>query len=188
MADRDTTDAELQAVTIGPVEELNGPIQLAEYDEAWATQYAREEERVRGALGDRALRVEHTGSTSVPGLAAKPIIDMLLIVADSADEPSYVPDLEHEGYVLRIREPDWHEHRLMKRRGPDVNLHVHSDGDPEIDRIIAFRDRLRSDDAERQRYEDAKRELARRRWKFVQNYADAKSTIIEEIISRAFPA
>ncbi len=185
MPERETTDAELEAVTIGPVEELNGPIHLAEYDDNWVTQYAREEERVRGALGDRALRIEHTGSTSVPGLAAKPVIDILLVVADSADEASYVPDLERAGYVLRIREPDWHEHRLLKHHDPDVNLHVHSDGDREIDRILAFRDRLRSDESDRRRYEDAKRALANKRWKYVQNYADAKSKVIEQILARA---
>ena len=182
------TEQDLRAVTIGPLEELNGPVALSEYDPAWPVAYQKEERRVREALGDRALRIEHTGSTSVPGLAAKPIIDMLLVVADSADESSYVPDLERAGYVLRIREPDWHEHRLLKGRDPDVNLHVHSDGDPEIDRILAFRDRLRADAIERRRYEDAKRELARKRWKYVQNYADAKSEVIEDIISRAFPA
>lgn len=182
------SELELRAVTIGPLEELNAPITLSEYDPVWPVLYEEEERRVRDALGERALRIEHNGSTSVPGLAAKPIIDMLLVVADSADEASYVPDLERAGWVLRIREPDWHEHRLLKRRDPDVNLHVHSEGDPEIDRILAFRDRLRADANERQRYEDAKRALARRRWKYVQNYADAKSEIIEEILSRSFPA
>ena len=179
------TEHDLRAVTIGPLEELNAPISLSEHDPVWPSLYEEEERRVQEALGGRALRIEHTGSTSVPGLAAKPIIDMLLVVADSADESSYVPDLERAGYVLRIREPGWREHRLLKRHDPDVNLHVHSHGDPEIGRIIAFRDRLRTDADERQRYEDAKRALARKRWKYVQNYADAKSGVIEEILSRA---
>ena len=68
-------------------------------------------------LGDRVRLLEHAGSTSVPGLAAKPIIDMVLAVADSADEAAYVPSMEAAGYVLRIREPDWHQHRLFQRPG-----------------------------------------------------------------------
>ena len=92
----------------------------------------------------RVLRLEHVGSTSIPGLAAKPIIDIVLVVADSADEAAYVPALEAAGYVLRIREPGWFEHRVLN--GPDtkVNLHVFSDGCPEIGRMLAFRDRLRT--------------------------------------------
>jgi GrpB-like predicted nucleotidyltransferase (UPF0157 family) len=185
MPERETTDAELEAVTIGPLAALNGPIPLSEYDQEWPSLFAREETRIRDALGARALRVEHVGSTSVPGLAAKPVIDLLLVVVDSADEAAYVPDLERAGYVLRIREPDWHEHRMLKRAEPAINLHVHSEGCPEIDRILAFRDRLRSDENDRRRYEDAKRELARKRWKYVQDYADAKSKVIEQILARA---
>ena len=133
----------------------------------------------------RALRIEHTGSTSVPGLAAKPLIDIVLVVADTRDESAYVPQLEAAGYVLRIREPDWHEHRLFK--GPDTNVNVHtfSDGCSEVERMVAFRDWLRTQDDDRELYESAKRELAVREWKYVQNYADAKSAVVEEILARA---
>ena len=84
------------------------------------------------------LLLEHTGSTSVPGLAAKPIIDMTLAVPDSADEDAYLPELEAAGYVLRIREPDWFEHRVFKGPDTNVNLHVFSDDCPEIDRMLAI--------------------------------------------------
>jgi GrpB-like predicted nucleotidyltransferase (UPF0157 family) len=106
-------------------------------------------------------------------------------VRDSADEAAYVPALEAAGYVLRIREPDWFEHRLLK--GPDaaVNLHVYSEGCPEIERYLLFRDRLRTDPAERELYERTKRELAARVWRYVQNYADAKSAVVEAIVARA---
>jgi GrpB-like predicted nucleotidyltransferase (UPF0157 family) len=129
--------------------------------------------------------LEHAGSTSVPGLAAKPIIDMLLVVADSADEPAYVPAMESTGYVLRIREPEWHQHRLFKGPDTNINLHVFSYGCPEIDRMLMFRDWLRSNDADRELYERTKRELAKQTWKYVQNYADAKTSVVEEIIARA---
>ena len=129
--------------------------------------------------------MEHVGSTSVPGLAAKPIIDISLAVADSADEQAYVPALEAAGYFLRIREPDWFEHRGFGRRDARVNLHVFSAGCAEIDRMLRFRDRLRRDDADRELYERTKRELAQRQWKYVQNYADAKSAVVEAILARA---
>lgn len=180
-----TPEEDIRAYTVGELNRHDGPVTLVEYDPAWPDLYAREERRLREALGDRAIRIEHTGSTSVPGLAAKPIIDIVLVVADSADEAAYIPALEAAGYVLRIREPDWFEHRLFK--GPDTNVNVHtfSAGCPEIERMVAFRDWLRSNDEDRRRYEAAKRELAGRDWQYVQHYADAKTEVVEEIIGRA---
>ena len=163
---------------------MDGPIFLADYDPAWPVLYEREAARVRGILGDRVLLLEHAGSTSVPGLPAKPIIDMLLAVADSADEPAYVPAMEAAGYRLRIREPAWHEHRLFKGPDTDINLHTFSAGSSEIDRMLAFRDRLRTHEDERERYLATKRELAARHWVFVQDYADAKGEVVEGIIAR----
>lgn len=175
----------VRRATIGNPTVLNGPVTLREYDVKWPMQFFREAERIRRALGTRALRIEHVGSTSVPGLAAKPIIDILLVVANSADEPAYVPALEGAGYRLRIREPDWHEHRLLKGPEVDVNLHVFSAGSLEIERLLLARDRLRSHPEERELYAETKRQLASRTWKYVQDYADAKSAVIEAIIARA---
>lgn len=131
------------------------------------------------------LRIEHAGSTSVPGLPAKPIIDIVLAVADSATESQYVPALTRAGYQLRIREPAWHEHRMLKSPEPEVNLHVFSASCPEIDRMLAFRDWLRVNAADRDLYARCKRELAQQNWKYTQNYADAKAAVIEQILSRA---
>lgn len=144
--------------------------------------FAREARRIASTLSERALRLEHVGSTSVPELAAKPIIDILLVVADSADEETYGPALESAGYVLRIGEPDWYEHRLFEGRDTDIDLHVFSEGCPEIERMLIFRDRLRNSQADRELYESTKRELAARRWMSVQNYADTKSGVVERII------
>ncbi len=179
-------EEELQAVNIGPPTRVDGPILLADYDPAWPLQFEREAARIRAALGSRVLLLEHAGSTSVPGLAAKPFIDIVLGVANSADEPAYVPDLEAAGYVLRIREPDWHEHRLLKDTDPVVQIHVFAVDSHEIVRMLAFRDRLRTHDDERDLYLATKRELAARHWTYVQDYADAKSEVVEVIIARAF--
>jgi GrpB-like predicted nucleotidyltransferase (UPF0157 family) len=182
------TEEKIQAARIGDVQVHNAPIQLMDYDAEWPTLFIREATRVRATLGDRVLMLEHVGSTSVPGLAAKPIIDMILAVADSADEPAYVPAMESAGYVLRVREPEWHQHRLFKGPDTDINLHVYSFGCPEIDRMLMFRDWLRSNDADRELYERTKRELAKRTWKYVQDYGDSKTTVVEEIIARASAA
>jgi GrpB-like predicted nucleotidyltransferase (UPF0157 family) len=179
------TDEEIRASTIGELPEHNARIDLAEYDPEWPRLYEREAARIRGALGPKALRIEHVGSTSVPGLAAKPLIDIVLVVADTTDEEAYVPQLEAAGYVLRIREPDWFEHRLFK--GPDTNVNVHTfpDGCDEVERMVGFRDWLRAHDDDRDLYLAAKRELAQREWKYVQNYADAKSAVVRDILARA---
>jgi GrpB-like predicted nucleotidyltransferase (UPF0157 family) len=180
----DEREAQLRAVTIGPLDRLDGRVVLQEYDPRWPEQFAREEKRIREALGERVLRVEHVGSTSVPGLVAKPLIDILLVVDDPGDEPAYVPALEAAGYRLRIREPDWHQHRLLKGPDVDVNLHVFGPGSPEVERMVRFRDHLRADRADRELYAATKRSLAERRWRHVQNYADAKTEVVEAILTR----
>jgi GrpB-like predicted nucleotidyltransferase (UPF0157 family) len=179
------TELRMRAVTIGEPQRLDGAIELRPYNETWPARYAVEAERVAGILGSRALRLEHVGSTSVPGLPAKPIIDMLLVVADSSDEPEYVPPMESSGYVLRIREPDWYQHRLFKGPDANINLHVFSAGCVEIDRMLRFREHLRSCAADRELYARTKHELATRRWSYVQEYADAKTDVVEAIIARA---
>ena len=164
------------------------PVEVVNYDPSWPTQFAAERDGLFVLLGDLADSVHHIGSTAVPGLAAKPKIDMLLGVADSADEPSYLPALEAAEYVLHIREPDWHEHRLFKGPDTDINLHVLTHGHPEIERMIAFRDWLRANEEDRRLYERTKRELAARTWAYTQHYADAKTGVVEEIIVRAVQA
>jgi GrpB-like predicted nucleotidyltransferase (UPF0157 family) len=184
---RPATEEEIRAARLGEPVVMDGPIHLADYDPAWPGLFDVEAERIRAALGDRVLLLEHVGSTSVPGLAAKPIIDILLAVADPADEAAYVPPMEAAGYVLWIREPGWFAHRSFKGPDTDINLHVLPAGCPEIDRMLAFRDHLRSDAADRSLYERTKRELAARRWKYVQNYADAKNGVVDDILARALP-
>lgn len=180
-----TAEEDMRAATVGELKLLTGPIQIVKYDPAWPRQFAAEAVKIRGALGERVLQLEHVGSTSVPGLAAKPILDILLVVDDPADEASYVPDLEAAGYVLRIREPEWYEHRMFKGANPEVNLHVLPAGCEEVDRMLLMRDWLRADAADRALYERTKRDLAQREWKYLQHYADAKTAVVEAILARA---
>jgi GrpB-like predicted nucleotidyltransferase (UPF0157 family) len=179
------TEEDIRTHTVGELKPLSGQIRIVDYDPQWPKLFEREADRIRAALGRRALRIEHTGSTSVPGLVAKPIIDVLLVVTNSGNEDSYLPALEAAGYLLRIRETNWFEHRMFNAPDTEMNLHVFSSGCPEIDRMLTFRDWLRSHAADRDLYARTKLALVQKEWKYVQNYADAKTAVIEEIIARA---
>lgn len=179
------TEAQILAASVVPPAQLNGPIKLSPYHSRWPSDYEHLANQIHQALGDIVLQLEHVGSTSVPGLAAKPIIDMVMVVADSSAESTYVPPLEQIGYTLKIREPDWNEHRLLKPKTIDGNLHVFSQGCEEIKKMIRFRDWLRTHPDDRQLYENTKLSLAAKTWKYTQNYADAKSEVIQTIMNRA---
>ncbi len=187
-----TSDDEYAAAIIGELKPPSVKVVIEDYNLNWPAWYWTEQAAIRAALGLLTIRIEHTGSTSVPGLAAKSVIDMLLVVPDASNEAAYVPALEAVGYTLRSREPGWYEHRFLNRRidegAPhDVNLHVFPPelAAPEIERILAFRDWLRTHDEDRAYYERTKRGLAQHNWKYVHHYANAKSDVIEEILSRA---
>ena len=164
-------DAHLDEILVGG--QRPAVVRLAEHDPAWPALFEQHRARVVAALGD--VEVEHIGSTAVPGLAAKPVID-LQVVVPSLDEA--VGRLVEAGYELRVREP---EHRVV--RAPDANVHLYLPGDPEPAVVRRFRDRLRSDPAARQRYEDVKRSLAGREWPDMNHYAAAKSDVIREILA-----
>ncbi|HWB14262.1 MAG TPA: GrpB family protein [Pirellulales bacterium] len=168
---------------IGGVEKRD--IQIVDYDPRWADEFQGHAARILAALGKTAQRIEHIGSTSVPGLAAKPIVDILVVVNDSAVEAAYLPQLKGAGYELRVREPDFHEHRMFRTPERNVHIHVFSLGSPEIERYLIFRDRLRSSADDRLRYEKTKRELAVRSWSDMNAYADAKTEVVESILAAA---
>jgi len=175
------SDEPLKTGLIGGAEKRE--IKIADYDPDWPKKFEAHAGTIADALGGSALRIEHVGSTSVQGLAAKPVIDILVVVPNSADESAYLPRLEAAGYVLRVREPDWNEHRMLRTPAQDVHVHVYSDGCPEVARNLAFRDRLRRNADDRRRYERTKRELAAKEWPDMNAYADAKTEVIESILA-----
>ena len=182
---RALSDDEIRAAHVEGVQPVTRRIVLVDYDPRWPDLFEREAARIRAVLGQEALRIEHVGSTSVPGLSAKPVVDVVLVVTDSADERAYVPPLASSGYRLQVREPHWHQHRMLKGPDTDINLHTFSAGCPEIDRMLLFRDWLRANPEERDLYARTKSVLAQRDWRFVQNYADAKSAVVADIMIRA---
>ncbi|CAN5738034.1 hypothetical protein BH23ACT11_BH23ACT11_18100 [soil metagenome] len=179
-------DERIRTAVIGEAE--LPAIVIVDHDPAWAGRFRREEASIQRALGAAALRIEHIGSTAVPGLAAKPIVDILVVVDNAADEDSYVPALQNAGYGLRIREPDFNEHRMLRNGEKDVHVHVYPPDSPEIDRYLLLRDHLRVNASERALYARAKRELAAETWPTIQHYSDAKTEVVEAIIARATEA
>jgi len=163
------------------------PVVVVPYDPDWPVRYDRLEAQLRKALGPAALAVEHVGSTAVPGLPAKPVIDIDLTVADPVQEDAYVPALEAAGYLLILREPSWHQHRLLQLAAPRVNLHVFGPDCPENIRHRMFRDWLRLHPADRDRYAHAKREAAGGVMQ-VMDYNKRKEAVLRQIYQRMFRA
>jgi len=178
--DDDHLDAVLDAVLVGGRERR--AIVLAAPDPTWPVTFERHRVVIGRALGAGARRIDHVGSTSVPGLAAKPIVDIQVTVDDPDDEPAFGPALERAGYEPRVREP---RHRMFRTPARDVHVHVWAAGSDDERRHVLFRDWLRVDAADRTRYEDAKRALAGRRWRDMNYYAEAKAPVISEIMERA---
>lgn len=173
---------ESNEVLIGGVEKV--AVSIVDYDPTWPNRFEQHAKRIRHVLGIKVIKVEHIGSTSVPDLSAKPIIDVLLVVKDSGDEGSYLPQLENAGYQLRVREPEFHEHRMVRTPERDVHIHIFSPDSPEIERYLTFRDRLRGNARDRARYEKTKRALAAKSWLDMNAYAEAKTKVIEDIIEK----
>lgn len=163
------------------------PITIVPYDPAWPGRFERLAAGLRATLGPVALVVEHVGSTSVPGLAAKDVVDIDLTVPDPSDEATYVPALTRLGYHLTVREPSWHEHRCLRLDAPRVNLHVFGPDCPETVRHRLFRDWLRAHPGDRERYERAKR-AAVPGGGTVMDYNARKQDTIRDLLDRAFRA
>lgn len=171
------------------VQQPDREVLIVEADPSWPRAYAELAERIIAVLGDAALRIEHVGSTAVPGLAAKPVIDIDLIVEDSSNEQAYVPVLEQHGFLLVIREPWWYEHRCLRHHNPDSNVHVFSRDSPEAERHRIFRDWLRNHPEDRVLYQTAKLMAAddtREVHGHTMDYNSRKEDAIRAIYARAF--
>jgi GrpB-like predicted nucleotidyltransferase (UPF0157 family) len=166
-------------------------VEVVAADASWPQWYDQLAARIRSALGWRVLQVEHIGSTSVPGLPAKPIIDIDLTVADPGDESAYVPALEAVGFELRVREPWWYGHRVLRAVEPRCHLHVFGYDSPELIRHRIFRDWLRGSPADRRLYGTTKREAAaatNAHGEHAMQYNARKERVVREIYRRAFVA
>lgn len=163
-------------------------VEVVAPDPAWPAAYDVVAGQLRDALGERVLTVEHVGSTAVPGLWAKPMIDVDLVVADPAEEAAWLPDLEAAGFVLRVREPEFEEHRVMRGSSPLATVHVWQPGGREVRRHVLFRDWLRTHDADRERYGRLKREVAARGFDDVMLYNNEKAWLVYDLYEQIFAA
>ncbi|WP_192581099.1 GrpB family protein [Micromonospora noduli] len=182
------TPEQVDAGLVGEPPRTWESVVIEEYDRAWAQRFIAVRSSLTEALGALIIGVEHVGSTAVPGLAAKPVIDVDLVIGDTAEESGYLPALERLGYRLVLREPWWHGHRMLLSPAEDVNLHVWPQGAPEPVRHLLFRDWLRSHPHDRERYAATKRRLARDTAHRLRDYSLAKNDVIDEIYARIFAA
>jgi GrpB-like predicted nucleotidyltransferase (UPF0157 family) len=179
-------DEQLVAGWVGGAQPAARPIVVVDPDLSWPAQFKDAAGHIVELLGDVVVRIEHVGSTSVPELPAKPIIDIDLQVADSAAENGYVPALEAAGYRLVLREPWWNGHRMLVAPDDGVNLHVFPVGAPEPLRHLLFRDWLRTHPDDRDLYASTKRRLAETTAESPADYNLAKNTVIDAIYERIF--
>ena len=186
---RDTgSPAEIERVTN---RRLKMPLTIVEPDPSWPDRYAEMEESIRNAVSDVIISIAHTGSTSVPHLPAKPVIDVDLVVKDIFDEPSYIPQLESAGYLLLHREPLWNQHRFLVHDREDmfpVNLHVWPQRCPEVERHRIFRDWLKKTPGDVEIYAQAKRQAAATTVAHggdMEYYNARKNAAVQEILKRA---
>lgn len=160
---------------------------IVAYNAAWPQRYATLADGIRSALGDAVLYLAHVGSTSVPGLAAKDVVDIDLEVADPRDEAAYVPALAAAGWRHVVREPSWHEHRALRHADPAANLHVFGPDCPETVRHRMFRDWLREHADDRAVYEQAKRDAVPGGGTMM-DYNARKQDVVRAIYDRLFRA
>jgi GrpB-like predicted nucleotidyltransferase (UPF0157 family) len=165
---------------IGGVEKR--AILIADYDPSWPERFVTERARISKALGPTAVTIDHIGSTAVPGLAAKPIIDIAVGITDVEDDDAYVPALLAAGYEMRVQEP---AHRLLRTPALDVHVHVYNSGSRPLADYRTLRDHLRRNAADRELYAMTKRQLAAMEWPSMNHYAEAKTDVITDILRRA---
>jgi len=160
-------------------------LHVVDYDPHWAHIFLVHQQRIQTALAAVPVDIHHIGSTSVPGLPAKPIVDIAIAVDDITAEEDYLTPLLAAGYLLRVREP---AHRLVRTPERDVHVHILEKGDPAITRYLVFRDRLRSDADDRALYAETKKALIRQGFDDMNAYSDAKTDVIAAIVARAVVA
>jgi GrpB-like predicted nucleotidyltransferase (UPF0157 family) len=157
-------------------------VRIVDYDPGWPARFEQERERIAAALGHLAHRIEHVGSTSVPGLAAKPIVDVSVSVDDPDDDGAFLLAMCSAGYSLKVIEAG---HRMFRPATRDANVHLWPAGGAEERRLLLFRDWLRVSSDDRERYQSVKRSLAEREWETGDHYAVAKTDVVMEILAGA---
>jgi GrpB-like predicted nucleotidyltransferase (UPF0157 family) len=167
---------------------------IVEPNPAWPQLFLDTKARIQAAVGSTAVGIHHAGSTSVPGLPAKDILDVDLVVKDIKDEASYVEQLGRAGFLFLFREPAWHQHRFFVDEGDQpntypINLHVFGPDCPEVEKHRIFREWLVKTPEDLQLYAKVKRESAaasEAAGESMQEYTVRKNKVVQEILNRAY--
>ncbi|MEV0261236.1 GrpB family protein [Streptomyces sp. NPDC050617] len=174
----------------GSIEEgvrMDRPVQIVEYDPCWPVVFGRLAAVIREGLGPLLLRIEHVGSTAVPGLPAKPIVDMDAVIPAGADPADAIAALRSLGYT---HEGDLgipgREAFAAPEGTPEHHLYVCAADSPELARHVAFRDFLRAHPGSARRYGELKRELASRHRGDRSAYTDGKSAFVSSTLVQAY--
>lgn len=164
-------------------------VDLVGYDPAWPERYEAARDELLDALGDDVvLAVHHIGSTAVPGLVAKPTLDLALVVSSIDAFVTRIETVERLGYEYRPASRFHAEHLFLRRIADGErthHLHVVTETSGDVDAWLTLRDLLRSDPQAAQRYVDVKRALARRHYDDRHAYAAAKGSIVEQLLAEA---
>lgn len=189
MCTRQTEDGAAEGLERHPSldDRFDPAVRILDHDPAWATLANSELRRIKEELGKVAVRMEHVGSTAVPGLAAKPILDLQLSVADIALRERYVGPLERLGYLFvpAPELPDYHFFARPPERPRTHHLHVCEAGSAHEARHVAVRDFLRTHDEEAARYADLKRQVVARHPEDRVAYIDGKEEYLAALEGRA---
>jgi GrpB-like predicted nucleotidyltransferase (UPF0157 family) len=164
-----------------------GAVTLAKHHGEWAAAFEAEKANLEQLAGDVALDIQHFGSTSIPGLAAKPIIDILMAVRSLSEVIKIRPALESAGYEYRENGSD--DVQILFAKGPEVKrthyLHITALGSSGWQNPLAFRDYLRTHPDELRRYEELKQNLAERYSDHREQYTAGKKDYVDEVVTRA---
>lgn len=165
------------------------PVSIVEPRDSWQKDGEALIQQIRDAIGPRAIRLDHIGSTSVGGMPAKPIIDVDLTIADPSKEEEWLPQLEDTGLILTVREPWWFHHRMLETPERDAHIHVFGPDSAEPLKHLVLRNWLRESEEDRQLYAQTKRDAAAEtvaRGETLNEYNQRKQEVLRAIYQRAF--
>jgi GrpB-like predicted nucleotidyltransferase (UPF0157 family) len=161
----------------------DGELYLLDYQPAWPRLFEEEAERIRAACGDRLVGIEHIGSTSIPGLAAKPILDIMPLLVSFEEGFDIVPNMEGLGYEYKGEYGIPRRHYFVKGTPRTHHVHMYEADDDEVVRHLLFRDYLREYADTAAEYESLKRRLAAEVPR--EDYPEAKTGFVAQVLARA---
>lgn len=184
----DTTQLSIEEVADAIWHNITEEVSLVSYDPNWADQFEAEKCAIEAAVGDRVVAIHHIGSTAIPGLAAKPVIDIMLVVRQLADFADCIAPLQKLGYSF-IDYPQNVDRKFFRKGQPRTHhLHIVAEDNAELRDHLIFRNALRADAALRDQYAALKYDLAKRFKTDRAHYSDSKTQFVRRVIESTSPS